>query len=128
MRWPRWFRREGTDEPVDPVDVDQLVSDGLRDAASARRVVSELKRYRAILVRRRKHLEKPLNRLAPASVRRMASSNPSTGALQMTHEMRLRDDHAEDSGRMMQLGEVQRQIEEVDVAIQQVRGQVRRPR
>ncbi len=128
MRWPRWFRREGTDEPVDPVDVDQLVSDGLRDAASARRVVSELKRYRAILVRRRKHLEKPLNRLAPASVRRMASSNPSTGALQMTHEMRLRDDHAQDRGRIMQLGEVQRQIKEVDMAIKQVRGRIRRPR
>ncbi len=46
----------------------------------------------------------------------------------MTHEMRLRDDHAQDRGRIMQLGEVQRQIEEVDVAIQQVRGRIRRPR
>lgn len=65
--------------------------------------------------------------------RRFVSGYPevspfAAGALQMTHEMRLRDDHAQDRGRMMQLGEVQRQIEEVDVAIQQVRGQVRRPR
>lgn len=128
MRWFGWFRRNALDHSVEPVDVDQLVAAGLRDAASARPAVSELKRYRKDLVRRRKHLEKPLNQLSPANVRRIASSNPSIGSLQMTHELRLRDDHTENSGRMMQLAEVQRQIEQVDDAVHQLRVQIRRSR
>lgn len=98
---------------------------GMRDRSSARRAVTELTRYRKHLVRRRKLLEKPLNQLNPGNVRRMTGSNPSIGSLQMTHEMRIRDAHTEDGGRMMQLAEVQRQIDEVDDAIRQLRANIR---
>lgn len=128
MRWFRWFRRNGADSSVEPVDVDRVVTEGRRDLASARLALSKLTRYRKDLVRQRHVMEKRFNQLAPARVRRMANSGPGIGTLQMTQDMRAHDVHTQDSGRMEQVAEVDREIEKVDDAVQQLRTQIRRSR
>jgi hypothetical protein len=121
MRFLPWLTRDNADSEHDDIDVGRLLAQGLADRSSARNARRELARYRTYLVRRRKILEKPLNQLNPANVRRMASSGASMGSLQMTHEMRIRDAHTVDAGRMMQVAEVQRQIDEVDAALQELK-------
>lgn len=125
MRWIGWFRRYDAERSGEPVDVDRVVTDGLRDLASARVAVVELTRYRKQLVRQRRVMEKQFNYLAPARVRRMASSGPGTGILQMTQDMRAHDAHKQDSGRMVQVAEVDREIEKVDDAVRQMRKEIR---
>jgi hypothetical protein len=128
MRWFGRFRRDLVDRSGEPVDVDRLVVEGLRDPASARLAVSELSRYRKDLFRRRRVMEKQFNQMAPARIRRMASSGPGMGTLQMTQDMRAHEAHTRDSGRMEQLAEVDREIEKVDKAVRQLRAQIRRSR
>jgi hypothetical protein len=108
------------------VDTDRLVTEGLRDPASARLAVSELTRYRKDLLRQRRVMEIRFNQLAPARVRRMANSGSGMGTLQMTQDMRTHNAHTRDSGRKEQVAEVDCEIEKVDDAVQQLKGHHRR--
>lgn len=128
MRWFGWFRRSDADISIEPVDVDRLITDGLRDLASARHAMIELTRYRKDLVRQRRVMERQFNHLAPARVRRMANSGPGIGTLQLTQDMRTHDAHTRDGGRMEQVAEVDREIEKVNDAVRQLRAQLRRAR
>jgi hypothetical protein len=126
MRWIGWFRRDDLEGKPERVDVDRLVIEGLRDPASARLAVSELSRYRKHLFRQRRVMEKRFKQLAPARVRRMASSGPGIGTLQMTQDMRTHDTHTRDNGRMEQVAEIDREIEKVDDAVRQLKAMIRR--
>lgn len=89
----RWFRRRQPADtaPIDPLDLDQALKEGRRDASSARDAIARLDRERRDLERQQKVVDRQFNRLTSGKVKRVAwsnSGNPQIEANMLADAMR----------------------------------------
>jgi len=105
----RWFRRHQPSEaPGEPLDLDALLRDGLRDVPSARAAITRLDQEERALVRQRKVIDRQFNRVTPGKVRRIAwsnSGNPQIETNMLVDAMREAD-AAQESSRANQLAAI----------------------
>ena len=105
----RWFRRHQPSEaPGEPLDLDALLRDGLRDVPSARAVITRLDQEERALARQRKVIDRQFNRVTPGKVRRIAwsnSGNPQIETNMLVDAMREAD-AAQESSRANQLAAI----------------------
>lgn len=118
MRWLDWLRRdhESTDDR-EPLDLQLIVDEGLRDRRAARQAVARLKHERKALRRRQRAISKQFERLTPVRVRNIARSGPAMGSYQLSQATRRTNTMSQDSERAKQVAEISKQIQEVDTAL-----------
>lgn len=128
MHWINWLRHPfGPRDSSASLDVASVVSDGLRDPVSAHRAIDRLKSERRRLLRQAKVVEKQFNRPTTRCVRQSGRLGPQLGTYQMTQDSRNADLANQDSSRAEQVVAIERQLEEIDAAISQLRDRIGQP-
>jgi hypothetical protein len=115
MRWLDWLHpRRGKVGTEDSLDLDGIVAEGLSDAVSAQRAITQLKRARKALVGRQRAIESQHQRQFQRRVRMLArghSASVELEAYELSQVMR-------DAGAASQAGTLRAgQIAAIDVRI-----------
>jgi hypothetical protein len=124
----RFLGKRSEGETGDPLDVDQVLATGLRDARGARAALEQLNGERRRLERQRKAVDAQFARLTPGRVRVIARSNPGnpqTEAYMLADAMREAD-AANQQARSDQLAEVENRLQAIDRAEKELRAYLRR--
>ena len=101
MAWPPWRRSPG---PVtsDPIDINRVIADGLRDPASARTAIKLLERERKEIDRQRKLLNRQYRQLTlgrAKGIARARVSNPAINDYMLAQSMAHANDQGEGTTR-----------------------------
>ena len=125
MRWLGWLRRGSPEDPAaEALDINQVVSVGVRDTGSARTSIERLKRERKMLVRRRKSVEASLKPVTRGQMRRIYYSSGGSdelGAYQLQQAMRQANESGNATAqRKEQVAAVDGRIREVDEAMKRL--------
>jgi hypothetical protein len=125
MRWIARLRLPfGPRDFSESLDVAGKLSAGLRDPASAQKAIAQLKDERKMLLRRMQVVEKQFRRTTNRSVRQSGRLGPQLGPYQMSQDVQNAELASGDSSRAEQVVAIERQIEEVDTAISQLRDRI----
>ena len=126
-----WFRRRQVeaDSLVEPLDLEQVLRQGLRDKPAARTAIASLDRERQALERQQKVVDRQFNRLTPGKLKRIAwsnSGNPQIETNMLTDAMRPAD-----AGRQMdrsnQLAAIDNRLQAIEKVRQELNRFLKRP-
>lgn len=122
MRLLNWFRRdEETPDTREPLDVDRLLAEGLRDRTSAREAIERLKEERTLLLRQQRAVDKQFRRSTTKDIRNMDRSGPAVGPYQLSQAMQDTNTAGQDSARVEQEADIARRLQAVDDGLARLR-------